>query len=93
VAVRAKPWKPIGWRSPGAEQAVRVLRHARTDARLDEEGAAAVVRSIYLLCSRRLGEASLAREDLEWLIDRHRSSEHATWARWRLREIRRGETP
>jgi hypothetical protein len=75
------------------EQAVRVLRHARTDARLDEEGAAAVVRSIYMLCSRRLGEASTAREDLEWLIDRHRRSEHATWARRRLREIRRGEAP
>ncbi len=69
------------------EEALRVLREARRIARLSAEEEAVVARRVHSICSRHLGRAALARPELEWLIERQRRSEHATWARWRLREI------
>ncbi len=70
------------------ERAVVVLREAVEQADLDEGEHAFVARRIYETCAARLGDPSLARSDLERLVAARPKSEHATWARWRLRELR-----
>ncbi|KPJ80095.1 MAG: hypothetical protein AMS19_09915 [Gemmatimonas sp. SG8_23] len=72
------------------DQAVELLRAALDRARLGDEEEAFVVRRIYETCAGPLADPARATKDLEWLVERQRNSAHATWARWRLREIRRG---
>lgn len=70
------------------ESALELLRDAVSQARLGEEEDAFLVRRIWETCTVRLGDPRRAIPDLEGLIDRQRRTEHATWARWRLRELR-----
>jgi hypothetical protein len=72
------------------DQAVELLRAALDRARLGDDEEAFLVRRIYETCAGPLADPARAAKDLEWLVERQRNSAHATWARWRLREIRRG---
>jgi hypothetical protein len=66
------------------DEAIGVLRAARTRARLTRDEAAAVVRRVHALHERHLGDPQGAREDLEWLLRRQPEGGHAAWARGEL---------
>lgn len=77
------------WTSQGElEQAVAVLREAWAYGRLGEEDAALVIRRLYAITAEALGTPERAEPELVEFVDRHPRSAHATWARWRLKEMR-----
>ena len=70
------------------ETMLDVLRLALRRAELAPDQEAFVVRRIYEISASKFEDPALAAEELEHLIERQRRTEHATWARWRLKEIR-----
>lgn len=70
------------------ERAVAVLREAWMYARLGEEDAGRVIRRLYSISDEGLGRPDAAAPELLEFVERYSRSDHATWARWRLREMR-----
>lgn len=70
------------------ERAATVLREAWMYARLGEEDAAHVIRRLYSISTDALGTPEAAEPELVEFVERYPRSAHATWARWRLREMR-----
>jgi hypothetical protein len=74
------------------ERACSVLREAWRHARLGEEDAGYVIRRLYSISTDAFGRPEEAQPEMVDFVERYPRSEHATWARWRLREMRGRES-
>ena len=75
------------------DAALASLRRGLLTARVNADQEAFLVRQIFEICSTKLGDPTLAVEDLRLFRERQPDGQHAEWASQELREIEEGSVP